>query len=72
MLQQRQIVIKALVTQLDIEHLVGIKYTITHFHSISLMLMSIIVTIYRTAQAQWYESNCHSIIMITTKLWSSM
>ena len=45
---QRQIVIKAFGTQIDIEDLVCIKYAGTSFHSLAWMLVSINVTIYRT------------------------
>ena len=66
MLQQRQLVIKALVTQLDIEDIVRTKYTITHFHSIAWMWSSIIVTIYRIVLEQRYQTS-HYIVM-TSKL----
>ena len=64
---QRQLVIKALVTQLDIEDLVRTKYTITHFHSITLMWLTVNVTIYSTVIIQRYQDIGH-FIMLTTKL----
>ena len=67
MLQQGQLVIKALVTQLDIEDLVYIKYTITHFHSIAWMWSSVIVTTYRIVLEQRYKTS-HYIMMISKLL----
>jgi hypothetical protein len=64
---QRQLVIKAFVTQLDIEDLVRTKYTITHFHFITLMWVSVNVTIYGTVLIQRYQDISH-FIMLTTKL----
>jgi hypothetical protein len=62
---QRQIVVKAFGT-LDIENLERIKYAGTSFHSISWILISIIVTINRNVIVlQTYENN-HCIT--TTKL----
>ena len=45
---QRQIVVKALVKQIDTEDLAFTKYAITSLHSIAWILTSINVTIYRT------------------------
>ena len=45
---QRQIVVKALVKQIDTEDPAFTKYAIISFHSIAWILTSINVTIYRT------------------------
>ena len=56
MLQRRQIVIKTLDYQIDIEDPVCMKYAGTSFHSIVWMLIFDIVTIKRnTAVLQRYE-----------------
>jgi hypothetical protein len=69
---QRQI-LKNLGNQIDIQYPICAKYTITSFHSIDWLLISVNVTIYRTAFAKWYQSsNSHRIMMITTKPRSSM
>ena len=65
MLQRRQIVVKALVKQIDIEYPVCIKYTSTSFHSISWMLISVNVTIYRTAPPRTCQSISHCILLTT-------
>jgi hypothetical protein len=52
MLQRRQIVIKAVSKQIDIEDPVYAKDAIKSFHSITWMLISVIVTIYRTVPPQ--------------------
>ena len=66
---QRQIVIQALGTRIGIEDLVCIKYTGTSFHSIGCMLISVNVTIHRTALIQRYQSTSHFIMLLmTTKL----
>jgi hypothetical protein len=65
---QRQIVIKALGKQIDIEDPAYTKYGIIDFHSIGWMFIAVSVTIYRNANAavlQRYENNC---CIITTKL----
>jgi hypothetical protein len=64
---QRQIVIKAFGNQIDIEDPAYRKYAITDFHSIIRMLVSVIVTIYRTVIIQRYQSTSN-FIMLTTKL----
>ena len=51
MILQRQIV-KALGKQIDIEDIVYSKYAVVSFHSITWMLISVIVTIYRTIPLQ--------------------
>ncbi len=48
-MQQIQIVVKALGNQIDIEDTIYAKYTTISFQSITCILISIIVTIYRTA-----------------------
>jgi hypothetical protein len=45
---QRQIVVKALVKQIDTQGPAFTKYAIISFHSIAWILISINVTIYRT------------------------
>jgi len=45
---QRQIVVKALVKQIDTEDPTYTKYAIISYHSIAWILTSINVTIYRT------------------------
>jgi hypothetical protein len=63
---QRQIVIKALGKQINIEDLVCTKYAISNFHSKAWVFISANVTIYRTiALPESYENN-HCIT--TTKL----
>jgi hypothetical protein len=63
MLQQRQI-IKAVGKQSDIGDLVCTKYAIESFHSISWMLIYVIVTIYRTVSSlESYQSSSHCITM---------
>jgi hypothetical protein len=55
---QRQIIVKALGSRIDVEDLVCIKYVGTSFHSIGCMLISVNVTIYRTiALPESYENN---------------
>ena len=51
MILQRQIV-KALGKQIDIEDIVYSKYAVVSFHSITWMLISVIVIIYRTIPLQ--------------------
>jgi hypothetical protein len=66
MLQQRQIVVKALGNQIDIEDSAYTKYAGTSFQSIVWMLIFDIVTVKRNAAVlQRYENN-HCIT--TTKL----
>jgi hypothetical protein len=60
---QRQIA-KTLGKQIDIGDPTYTKYAITSFHSIAWLLISVNVTIYSTAFAQWYETS-HSL-MVTT------
>jgi hypothetical protein len=48
MLQRRQIVVKALGKEIDLEDVLCIKYAITSFHSITWILISVNVTIYQT------------------------
>jgi hypothetical protein len=63
---QKQIVVKGLGKQIDIEDAAYRTYAITDFHSIAWMLISVIVTIKRNAAVlQGYENN-HCIT--TTKL----
>ena len=45
---QRQIVVKALVKQIDTEGPALTKYAIVSYNSIALILISISITIYRT------------------------
>ena len=63
---QRQIVVKALGKEIDIEDVLWIKYAITSFHSIGL-LISVNVTIYRTIAFQESYENNHCV-MLTTRL----
>jgi hypothetical protein len=63
-------IVKDLGNQIDIEGPDGMKYAITSFHSIAWLLISVNVTIYSTAFAQWYETS-HSL-MVTTNLRSSI
>jgi hypothetical protein len=63
---QRQIVVKAFGTQLDIEDLVRIKYASTSFHSIAWIFIFVNVTIYKTVLIQMYQDNSNHIII--TKL----
>jgi hypothetical protein len=65
-LQQRQIVVKGLGKQKDIEYPVCIKYAGTSFHSIAWMLISAIVPIYRntSVSSQRYQGS-HSILLTT-------
>ena len=65
MLQQRQIVVKALGTRIGIEDLVYIKYAGTSFHSIALIFICLNVTIYRNVSYQRYETR---FCIITSKL----
>ena len=62
---QRQNV-KGLVNQIDIENLERIKYADTSFHSISWILISIVVTINRNVIVLHTYENNHCIT--TTKL----
>ena len=62
---QRQIVVKALVKQIDIEDPANTKYAGTTFQSIVWILIFDIVTIKRNAAVERYENN-HCIA--TTKL----
>jgi hypothetical protein len=48
MLQRRQIVVKALGKEIDLEDVLCIKYAITSFHSITWIPISVNVTIYQT------------------------
>jgi hypothetical protein len=72
MLQQRQIVVKGLGKQIDVEDPAYRKYAIVDFHSIVWMFIAVSVTIYRNAAAlsQRYQAS-HSILL-TTKLRSSI
>ncbi len=63
---QRQI--EALGKQMDIEDAVCINYVITSFHSIVWIFIAVIVTIYRTALIQRYQSTSHFIMLRTTLL----
>jgi hypothetical protein len=63
-------IVKDLGNQIDIEGPDGMKYAKTSFHSIAWLLISVNVTIYSTAFAQWYETS-HSL-MVTTNLRSSI
>ena len=64
---QRQIV-KALGNPIDIEDIVCSKYADVSFHSISCMLISVNVTIYRIIPVQRYQSSSiHCIMMIETR-----
>jgi hypothetical protein len=65
MLQRRQIVIKAVGKQIDIEDPVYAKDAIKSFHSITWMLISVIVTIYRTVPPQRYQSSSSHCIKTT-------
>jgi hypothetical protein len=65
---QRQIVVKALGKQMDVEDPAYRKYAIVDFHSIVWMFIAVIVTIYRTITLSESYENSHYII--TTKLWS--
>ena len=48
MLQQRQIVVKGLGNQIDTKDALYTKYAITRIHSLTWILISVNVTIYRT------------------------
>jgi hypothetical protein len=65
---QRQIVVKALGKQIDIEDPAYTKYTIVSFLPIGWMLMSVNVTIYRTVPIQRWQGSSHCIMITTTKL----
>ena len=66
---QRQIVVKGLGKQIDIEYPAYTKYDAsTSFQSIVWILISVNVTIYRTVLIQRYQSTNHCIILTTTKL----
>ena len=72
MLQQRQIV-NALGKQIDIEDPDGMKYAIISFHYLDWrLLISVNVTIYRTAILHRYQSSSHWIMIVTAKLWSGI
>jgi hypothetical protein len=65
---QRQIVVKDLGKQIDIEDPAYTKYDAgTSFQSIVWISISVNVTIYRTVTLQRYQSTSH-FIMLTTKL----
>jgi hypothetical protein len=66
MIQQTQIVVKALGKQ--IEDALYIKYAIRCFHYIDLMFIPVNVTIYRTIPIQMYQSSNYCIMMNMTKL----
>ena len=66
MLQRRQIVVKGLGKQIDIEDPAYRNYAGTRFQSIVGMLIFDIVTIKRNAAVQRYKNN--HCIMLTTKL----
>jgi hypothetical protein len=68
MLQQRQIVVKALGKQIDIEDPAYRKHAGTSFHSITWMFISVIVTIYRTIALQSDQSSSSCRVIMTTKL----
>jgi uncharacterized membrane protein (Fun14 family) len=61
---QRQIVVKALGKQIDIEDAVCTKDAIASFDSIGLLIF-VNVTIYRTIPLQRYQSNSHCIYLTT-------
>jgi hypothetical protein len=63
MLQRRQ-VIKAVGNQIDTRDPVYMKYPITYFHSITWMLLSVIVTINRTESLQSYETSLSLMMKI--------
>ena len=65
MLQQRQIVVKGLGKQIDTQDPLRIKYTGTSFQSVVWMLISVIVTMYRTIVPSQMYQNSHCIMMIT-------
>jgi hypothetical protein len=67
MLQRRQIVIKTLDYQIDIEDPVCMKHAIASFHSIGL-LISVNVTIYRTVALQRDQNSSSHCIMMTLNL----
>jgi hypothetical protein len=69
---QRQIVVKALDTQIDIEDLAYRKYAITDFHSIIWMFIAVIVTIYRNTAASSQRCPISHWMLMTTKLRSSI
>ena len=68
MLQQRQIDVKALGKQIDIEDPEFTKYIIVSFLSMAWMLISVNVTIYRTVPIQRCQGSSHCIMMTTAKL----
>ena len=70
LLQRRQIVIKAVGNQIDIEDIVGSKYAAITFHSIAWISISINVTIYGTDTPTQSCQSSHFII--ATKLRSSI
>jgi hypothetical protein len=70
---QRQIVVKSLDMQIDIEDPGYIKYAYTTFGSIVWIFISVNVTIYRTiALHRDQNSSSHFMMMATTKLRSSI
>jgi hypothetical protein len=65
---QRQIIVKDLCKQIDIEDPECRKYTIASFLSMAWMLISVNVTIYRTVPIQRCQGSSHCIMMTTIKL----
>jgi hypothetical protein len=61
-LQQRQIVVKGLGKQKDIEYPEGKKYVIISFHSITWIFIIVDVTIYRTIASPESYENSHYIM----------
>jgi hypothetical protein len=71
MRQQRQI-IKTVDKEIHIEDLVCTKYAAGIFHSISCMLISVIVTINRTVLPQKYQTSRSHFIMMPIKVRNSV
>jgi hypothetical protein len=63
---QRQIVIKGLGKQIDIEDAAYRTYAIIDFHSIAWIFIFVSVTIYRTVPLHRYQSGISHFIMLTT------
>jgi hypothetical protein len=62
---QRQIVIKGLGKQIDVEDPAYRKYAIADFHSIVWMFIAVSVTIYRNAALSQRYQGSHSILLTT-------